>query len=232
MRAGRGAPQLTLGLFDSPAHDFASFVVGPNGEACGALKRWAAGTGPRVILLRGAHASGKSHLLEAAVRAVERGRAMLVPLRTLAQDASSVLNELDDIEFLALDDIDSVAGRLETERALFNVYNAAAAGERRLLWSVTSAAGFSLADLSSRLAAGLAYNVRELGDSGKADVLVAEAARRGLQLSPAVVDFILQRERRDLATLLVALDRLDRATLARGRAPSVPFVRAVLSEEA
>jgi chromosomal replication initiation ATPase DnaA len=62
--------------------------------------------------------------------------------------------------------------------------------------------------------------------------LLAEAARRGLQLSAAVVDLILQRERRDLTTLLVALDRLDRAALAHGRAPSVPFVRQVLREEA
>ena len=71
--------------------------------------------------------------------------------------------------------------------------------------------------------------MRELDDSGKATVLTARAAQRGLDLPAAVIEFVLRRERRDLCVLLAVLDKIDQASLSRGRALTVPFVREVLA---
>ena len=224
-------PQLTLDLFQTRRHDFEGFHAGGNAEALQALRQWAALTGPRVIVLRGASGSGKSHLLEAAIKgaAASGARAMYLPLRELLGAGVQLLTDLHHVDVVALDDIDACAGDARWEHALFNLHNEIQAAERRLLWSASSIPAFALADLGSRLAAGLIYQLRELSDADKADALRRGAERRGLELPETVVDFIMRRERRDMATLTALLDALDSASLSHQRALTIPFVKAVLS---
>ena len=228
----RGAePQLTLDLFKTAHHDFASFLPAANSEALRAVQEWSARAGTRILHLRGGPACGKSHLLQAAIEAVAptAARAMYVPLRELFPDGEQLLDDLDSIDMIALDDIDVCAGHAGWERRLFNLYNAVHASDRRLLWSARVAPAFALPDLASRLKASLIYQLHELGDGGKAAVLRARARDRGLALPETVVEFIMLRERRDLATLVTLLDELDTVALAQGRALTVPFVREVLA---
>jgi len=230
--SARGAePQLTLPLFKPAQHDFASFLPGANSEALLAVQAWSRGEGARIIHLRGGAASGKSHLLQAAIGAVAPAgaRAMVVPLRELFPDGEQLLDDLDSVEMVALDDIDVCAGHAGWERRLFNLYNAIHASERRLLWSARAEPAFALPDLASRLKASLIYQLHELSDAEKATALRNRARERGLELPDAVVDFIMLRERRDMTTLVALLDELDAVALAQGRALTVPFVREVLA---
>jgi len=233
---GRPSPvdaQLTLDLFSATRHEFADYFAGPQAAALAALQRWSAGAGPQVIYLWGAPASGKSHLLQAAVRAAsERGaRAMYLPLADLREAGPAILDGLDTLEAIALDDLDACAGEASWEQRLFHLYNALQAAGGRLLWSgarAPAACPIVLGDLASRLAASLVFQLRELDDADKAAALVALARQRGLELPDAVLEFILRRERRDMAALVALLDRLDSASLQRHRALTVPFVREVL----
>ena len=69
--SARGAePQLTLDLFKTAQHDFAAFLPGANHEALLAVTQWSRRAGAAIVHLRGAQASGKSHLLQAAIGAV------------------------------------------------------------------------------------------------------------------------------------------------------------------
>lgn len=224
-------PQLTLALFNTSHHDFASFVAGDNGEALRAVELWSRRAGPRIVHLRGGAATGKSHLLHAAIAALatQGVRAMLLPLRELLTAGAAVLDDLDSVDMLALDDIDVCAGRAEWERQLFNLYNAVHASERFLLWSARGEPNFVLADLASRLSASLIYQLHELSDADKVRVLQARARERGLDMPEAVIEFIMLRERRDMTTLVSLLDELDAAALAQGRALTVPLVREVLA---
>lgn len=224
-------PQLTLALFNTTQHDFASFVPGDNGEALRAVEQWSRRAGPRIVHLRGGAATGKTHLLHAAIAALapQGSRAMLLPLRELRAAGAAVLDDLDSIDMLALDDIDVCAGDPEWERRLFNLYNAVHASERHLLWSARAEPPFALPDLASRLKASLIYQLHELADADKARVLRARARERGLDMPEAVIEFIMLRERRDLGTLMALLDELDIAALAQGRALTVPLVREVLA---
>lgn len=228
----RGAePQLTLDLFKSAQHDFASFVPGTNHEALRAVHAWSSRSGARIVHLRGAVASGKSHLLHAAIVAAAGSgvRAMYVPLRELFPAGVQLLDDLDSIDMLALDDIDVCAGHREWERRLFNLYNAVHGSDRWLLWSARTEAAFALPDLTSRVKASLVYQLHELSDAEKAAVLRSRARQRGLEMPEAVVEFIMLRERRDMSTLVAVLDELDAVALAQGRALTVPFVREVLA---
>jgi DnaA family protein len=230
--SARGAePQLTLDLFKTAHHDFASFVAGANIEPLRAVQQWSARAGARIVHLRGGPACGKSHLLQAAITALADSgvRAMYVPLRELFPDGEQLLDDLDSVDMIALDDIDVCAGHAGWERRLFNLYNAVHGSERWLLWSARAEPAFALADLASRVQASLIYQLHELDDDDKAAVLRARALARGLQLPEAVTEFIMLRERRDLTTLVALLDELDAVALAQGRALTVPFVREVLA---
>lgn len=224
--------QLALDLFNVTRHDFASFIVGPNREAWMAASAWASASGAQVLHLRGSPGTGKSHLLQAAIAAVDRAsvRAMYVPLRELGALGANVLDDLDQIDVLAIDDIDACAGSADWERGLFNLYNALDAARCRLLWSARAAPRFSLPDLQSRLDASLIYQLHELDEADKHAALRARAHTRGLSLPESVIDFIMRRKRRDLGTLIALLNELDQASLASGRALTVPFVREVLAQ--
>ncbi|MEQ8231848.1 MAG: DnaA regulatory inactivator Hda [Gammaproteobacteria bacterium] len=229
--------QLTLDLFNVTRHSFADYHAGPQQAVLAALEQWSHAAGPAVIYLWGAPASGKSHLLQAAVRAAsERGaRTMYLPLGELLAAGPAVLDGLDAIDAVALDDLDACAGDAAWEQRLFHLYNALVGVGGRLLWSgarAPAACPLGLRDLASRLAASLVFHLRELDDAAKAAVLAARAHERGLELAPAVLEFILRRERRDMGALVALLEELDAASLRQRRALTVPFVRAVLEQRA
>lgn len=228
----RGAePQLTLDLFKTAQHDFAGFHPGVNHEALLAVQSWSQRAGAAVVFLRGGPASGKSHLLQAAIGALAPGdaRAIYIPLREVFPASAPLLDDLDSVDLIALDDIDICAGHREWERRLFNLYNAVYASPRHLLWSARSEPAFVLPDLLSRVQASLIYQLHELSDGDKATVLRGRARGRGLELPEAVVEFVMLRERRDLSSLVALLDDLDAIALAQGRALTVPLVREVLA---
>ena len=58
-----------------------------------------------------------------------------------------------------------------------------------------------------------------------------EADRRGIFLADEVMAYLLTRFPRDLKYLMTVLDRLDEFAMARGRAVTVPLLRAMLAEE-
>ena len=195
--------QLPLEISPAPEPAFDNFLPGANGEALASVRELAQGRlREAVVYLWGEAGSGRSHLLRAAAR------------------ANPSLVVADDVEALDPD----------AQQALFNAINAAREGRAPVL-AAGSAPPAQLAmrdDLRTRLAWGLVYQLKPLGDAEKAQHLRAAAARRGLALPDEVVGYLLARLPRDLPSLNALLDRLDRHSLARQRPLTVPLVREVL----
>lgn len=198
--------QLPLDISAPVEPDFANFVPGRNAEALERVRQLANGTlAEQIVYLWGESASGRTHLLRAAAR------------------VNSALVIADDVE--GLDG--------NGEQALFVAINEAREGGHGVL-----AAGHKppaqlalRADLKSRLAWGLVYQLVPLGDEDKARHLKAAAAERGLLLSDDVVAYVLTRLPRDMRSLQAVLEVLDRYSLMRQRGLTLPLVREALSEE-
>jgi len=225
--------QRTLALFRDAGASFEGFESAGNAEAVAATRVWAAGRGPWCVLLWGAAGVGKSHLLQAAVRELaERGaRTMYVPLFELRAWGVEALDGLDELDALALDDVDALLGERAAEERLFTLYNRVQAAGGRLLLGAPAAPrelGCVLPDLKSRLAAALVFHLVPLADDARRDALVHAAAARGIALPAAVASYLLRRLPRDWAALNGALDLLDTASLSAGRPLTIPFVREVL----
>ena len=193
--------QLALPISSPPEPTLENFVTGANAELLARLRELAAGElAESVLYLWGEAGSGRSHLLAASAR--------------------PGLEVADDVERL------NAAGQI----ALFNAINAARdAGGTVLAAGNAPPAQLALReDLKSRLAWGLVYQVKPLTDAEKALTLHGEAARRGLKLSDEVVWYLLTHVRRDLGSLTLLLERIDRASLEQRRAVTLPLVRELI----
>ena len=126
------------------------------------------------VWLWGAAGVGKSHLLQAMCRAWHaRGqRSMYVPLgqAKAAAPGAELLTGLEALDFVALDDVQAVAGQPEWELALFRLFEALSSRDFALLLAARSgplACGFNLPDLASRAAAAVVYRIAPLDDEGR-----------------------------------------------------------------
>jgi DnaA family protein len=229
-RPDPAGPQMPLGISLAPGATLEAFFPGPNTLALDLLAAIASGRGERQLFLAAETGLGKSHLLQAACRRAG-ARCAYLPLEgDLACDAG-ILEGLEQLDLVAIDGVCVVAGRDDWECGLFRLINAARQSGARLLFAaraVPAELPLRLPDLASRLACGPVLQLAALAEEDKRAALAARARELGLDLPPAVADYLLRHYPRDLAGQLARLHELDRASLARGRRLTVPFVKEVL----
>lgn len=210
--------QLLLDFTQAPAPTFANFVPGRNAELLTALGGAAQGGGERVIYVWGDSGAGKTHLLRALVHAAGTRGARYLP----AEEYHGGIEP----RVLALDDAERLGEAQQVE--LFNAFNERAF---ELLVVAARAAPRDVAlrrDLATRLATGLTYRAQALSDEEKRAALSAHASARGFALAEEVSSYLLTHARRDMPSLMGALDALDRYSLETGRPITLPLLKAAL----
>jgi DnaA family protein len=221
-------PQLPLSLRTPPDQRFEAF----HGQAAArdAVRAVARGENRDWLYLSGAAGSGKSHLLLAAC--AEAGacghRAAYLPLASFAGRLAELLPSQEGAALVCLDGLEAIAGHAGDEEALFHFHNRARAGSTVLVYAgraAPSGLGLGLPDLVTRLAHCTRITLEPLDETGRREVLVQRAARRGLELDAPVLDYLMRRVDRDLGSLTALLDRLDKASLAAQRRITIPFLR-------
>jgi len=225
-----GTTQLPLRLQWRSGDGFDCFVCDEaNAAAVHALQHWLSQSTPVVFYLHGPAGSGRTHLLQASA---QQAGGLYLPLRELAEvEPASVCDGLEQIPLLALDDLDAVAADPAWAEALFHLFNRSAAAGHRLLVSAAVAPGglaCALEDLRSRLGWGGSFRLSPLGESGCRTLLQQRGGALGLELSDAVISYILSRAPRGASQLLMLLERIDQRSLVEQRRLTVPLVRSVL----
>lgn len=197
--------QLLLDFTQAPAPTFANFVHGGNAELFDALAAAARGKpAERVIYVWGESGAGKTHLAKAFETAVAGiGR----------------LRVIDDVDRLGADE----------QGELFDAF--IEGGFDFLLATARMAPGDAplRRDLATRLATGLTFRIVPLTDAEKRSALEAHARVRGFELSEEVSAYLLHHARRDMGSLMAALDALDRYSLETGRPITVPLLKSAIA---
>lgn len=226
--------QLPLGVRLPDRALFASFLPGHNAQAVEHLQRIARGEGAGLTWLCGPAGSGKTHLLQAACSAAgEHARTGYVPLAQMASLGAGVLEGLTQLQLLALDDFEAVAGQREWELRLFGLQRELEESAGRLIIAASSPPAlinWALPDLGSRCAAGAVFQLRALSEDEQHAALQLRARLRGLELPEETWQWLRRRLPRDMRTLYELLDTLDEAALSAQRRLTVPFIREVLGE--
>ncbi len=226
--------QLLLALQWDDAPTLDGFERGENGLALEALDKLLASREGGALYLWGPQASGKSHLLRAACRAVQQDGRWALHLS--AKSPPSHWPALDAFTrfgagaLLAVDDVQACAAWQQD--LLFGLFNAARQFNVAFLAAGnTPPAQLELrADVRTRLAWGLALGLAPLDDDGKQRVLQRLAAARGFDLREDLSRYILSHHARDMASLVDLLARLDAYALQHARPTSISLFKSMLAQ--
>jgi DnaA family protein len=228
--------QLALPLQLADHAVFASFFARGNETLVATLSAIASGNDSNPdgygCWLWGPQASGKTHLLQ-AVCGTAGDRAAYVPLSMLAPAGPGILDGLANRELICIDDVDRVAGRADWESALFDLYNQVQDAAAELVVSAAAApreCAFQLEDLKSRFARLPVFQIHVLDDEERITALQLRSQHRGLELPDDTARYLLNRSRRDMASLYDLLDTLDKEALRAKRRLTIPFVRSVIGD--
>ena len=234
MSPSTGGAQLALNLRLRDASSFDNYFVARNREPVERVQTAVHGlrapqTPASWIYLWGEAGAGKTHLLEAACRAAhEQGQTpRYIPLGEKTSLSTALLEDVEQAALVCVDDVHAIAGDAAWEAALFALYEHLRVQGGMLIVAAQAspaASGFKLADLSTRLAAGLVYQLQPLSDAEKISALRLRAQRRGLTMNEEVANYLLTRFPRDTHSLFALLDKLDLATLAAQRRLTIPFL--------
>ena len=222
--------QLALPLRLDDHAVFSSFLPAGNENLVGLLQGVAGNRHDPGCWLWGAPSVGKTHLLQAVCECAG-DESVYVPLKSFAEFGPDVLNDLESRSLVCLDDLECVVGNDDWEQALFSLFNAIYARGGRLIVAAAMApreCPMRLPDLASRMSQLPIYKVRALDENERATALKLRASHRGLELPDDTARYLLNRSRRDMASLYRLLDRLDREALRAQRRLTIPFVREVL----
>ncbi|WP_225721526.1 DnaA regulatory inactivator Hda [Candidatus Vallotiella sp. (ex Adelges kitamiensis)] len=224
--------QLILDLGAPPQKTFENFFAGTHTELVSRLINLDAALSATpntdcTFYVWGGTGSGRSHLLQALVSSTSRNRARFIappsPLSVFGYDPRVAIYAVDDVDQLA--DAQQIA--------LFNLFNEVRTSLGSGLVATGNAAPLHLAvreDVRTRLGWGLVFHLSELADENKAIVLKHAARERGLMFTDDVPTWLLTHYRRDMPSLMLVLDKLDRFALEHKRAITLPLLRTMLTD--
>lgn len=226
--------QLALDLSTAPVPSLDNFESQGN-EACVAIVRQSLAQPqamPQPLLLWGASGAGKTHVLRALLAQAAKQGWSTVALGA-DTDAASAPAFDPHWRLVVMDDVDLWDEALQ---ALAFNWLASTQGHAQRPWVVAAAstppADWSVrADVRSRLAQGLVFELRVLDEPARLQVLRREAQARGLHLSDEVVSYMLRRFSRDLGSLMALLAHVDGYAMRTQRALTVPLLKAMLEED-
>ncbi|MEN9886492.1 MAG: hypothetical protein RL758_1070 [Pseudomonadota bacterium] len=218
---------LDMVLATSPSLD--NFHAGRSEEALAHLKLWTGSVQPSPVptYLWGEPGSGKSHLLQAVAQTLrDKGASVgrldlhCAPNAPFSDHWSAVV--MDDVHLYDT----------EQQHLAFNWFvNAQTARVWVLAAGLVPPADLPLReDLRTRLGWGHVFALHALSEAERRAVLRQEADARGIFLSDEVMDFMLVRFSRDLASLMQLLDQLDRFALAQKRPITIPLIKSMLEQ--
>ena len=190
--------------------------------------------GERFLYLWGDSGCGKSHLLQGACQAMglKNKSTAYLPLMLLKEWGPDSIEGMEEQTLIAIDDLDAIAGEKVWEEAIFHLYNRVRDNGKTILLisgkKNPASALVHLADLRSRLAWGLVFQIHELPDELKMLVIQQLAHKRGFELSDNAAFFLINRCARNMPDLYQILNQLDEASLEAKRKITIPFIKSVL----
>lgn len=223
--------QLILDINPPAQPTLMNFLPGHNLELVQMLRDILSGKErERFVYVWGGLGCGKSHLLQATVEAYQQNKLKAFYFSGKLPAEFSVEGGIDCV---AIDNVDCMEPAAQIR--LFNLYNQLREDGHAFLLVSGPAAPAHLdmrQDLVTRLGWGLVYQVHELTEEEKMQAMKHHAAECGFNLSQEICHYLLRHGRRDLPSLMMTLDALDRYSLTNQRPITIPLLRELLQVNA
>lgn len=221
--------QQILDILPTAAPSLFNFIPGNNLELIATLKNaLQRKEKERFFYIWGNTGCGKSHLLQSVVH-YHIGRERPAQYCPGALPAAFELNE--STACVAIDDVERLSANEQVR--LFNIYNRLREHDATLLVVSGPVAPAQLPlrqDLVTRLGWGLVFQVHDLTENEKIEALQKHALTRGFTLELSLCQYLLRHSQRDLPSLIMLVDELDRYSLIHQRKITLPLLRKLLQE--
>ncbi|MEZ4437643.1 MAG: chromosomal replication initiator protein DnaA [Polyangiaceae bacterium] len=236
----------------NPRHTFSNFVVGPSNQLAHAAAVAAAGGGGRrynPLFLCGGTGLGKTHLVHAIAHRVYNERVGGARIRYLS--AERFTNEFitalqhqrmdefrakyrDQCDLLLVDDIQFLAGRVQTQEEFFHTFNALHNVDRQIV--VTSDKYPQQLErmeerLVSRFASGLVADIQSPELETRVAIVRNKADLEGFEIDDEVAVYLAQAVRSNVRELEGTLIRLAAKSSLTGKKVDMTFVKTELSAQ-
>lgn len=203
-----------------------NFIPSGNDEVLYTLRNLVAGNQQdRFYYLWGKTGSGKSHLLQAVADAFSEQQCNSRYI-DCNQDEPNFNPGTDCIVIDNVERLDDAA-----QIRLFNLYNHLRDRKHGIFLASGTKPPAQLdlrQDLTTRLGWGLVYQVHELTDEKKIEVMQDYAIRCGFELPLEICHYLLKYEQRNLSSLIRLVHALDQLSLTRQRPITLPLLRELL----
>ena len=204
-----------------------NYISGENKHLIKALKEFAKNNHGQLIYLFGEKSTGKSHLCKAVFDIIEDTKILV------NQHNFETLSDMDlqNINYLIIDDFEIILEKRNNEDTLFYYINEFIISKKSLLISSinsTEQITFTKKDLKSRLTSNLIFNIKEISDERKVEVLKNITEDIGWTIEEKVCQYIMYHYRRDLFFLCNVLKSIDENSLALKKKVTIPFVKSII----
>ena len=203
---------------------FENFIIGNNKKLFNSLNNFDKSN--QIILIYGSKSSGKSHICEAVLNKNDKNHIFINNVDILIN-----LKLTDYYDLLVIDDLDNLVSSRKCEEKLFNLLNNQILYKKPAL--ITSSkdindCNLELEDLSSRITSDKIFNIQDLEDEDKVNMMVSYSTQRGLEIPQKVLDYIMNNCSRDLFFLCALIKNIDTVSLSAKRKITIPFLKKVL----
>ncbi|WP_428086047.1 HdaA/DnaA family protein [Candidatus Thioglobus sp.] len=181
-----------------------------------------------ILFVSGGRSSGKTHLLQGCTF-----KALGQNLKALYLDVkqalpANFLNTLAQYDWVCIDNIDQLNTAQQQE--LFDLYNQLKHTKTKLVVSALVLPNELdlLKDLKTRLSMAVVFVLEQLDDLEKLRLIELKMKDKNLNIDAKVITYLFKHFSRDLTTILLAIDQLDKESLQQKNAISIPFAKTVL----
>ncbi|BCE00656.1 DnaA regulatory inactivator Hda [Marinicellulosiphila megalodicopiae] len=226
--------QIPLGVQIEEHSTLDTFHIGSNEQTYCSLRPFLMDEKQLMLCLWGQTLSGVTHLLQAVTHlGIQSGKhCIYLPLKTVKDHSSEMLNALDQFDVVCLDDLEDVLDQRDWQESLFNLINRFRASKKKLVVGMKQHPAqleIELKDLRSRLNWGLSLQIHALNEQDLKQALQEKAHRQGLLLSDELANYIVSRAPRDIRSVLNIFEKLDHASLVEQKKLTVMFAKKVMN---
>ena len=187
----------------------------------------------KLIWIAGLQGTGKTHILQATVNYMDDGdnRLLYLPMVESKDFTPDILDNLNQFDLVAIDDIENVIGDFSWEEQLLILYEELIHTKCRILISSSDTPQglrFKLPDLASRFSLGLVDRLKPMNEEQIIKAISLHATVRGFNLPAEVAKYLISRVPRDVSVLVDIIKLLDYESLSKQRKLTVPFIKTVL----
>ena len=185
------------------------------------------------LLIYGNSKTGKSFLLQALCNyfSEENKLSLYVPLKELNSDDSKILDDLDSLDLVCVDDLETVAGNNEWETALFNLINNSLLSKCRIVFCSNvnpSLIKFELNDLSSRIKKINQIKVYPIKQDNLPEAIKFLANLRSIKIGNKEISYLINHTKRSMGDLVAHINKLDKLSMQLKRKITIPLIKKVI----